>query len=324
MVALGAVELLMVAFGGPTPGCCHRFDACPGEAYCFVSGIFGHNEARKQRIEEVAAHYEALGGYSQFNQFTAAQAEALAAELARRQVPLRVRCGYHHWHPYVRDVVVDMKAAGVQDILVLVMAPHQSSVSWDLYLRIVSEGVAQAGDGAPQVMGVVDPWWREKGFIEAIADRINTVALANQVQLDASDTGLLLTAHAIPEPVSRTSPYCGQVEETAALVAQKLGFDDYAVAYQSQPGESTIPWTRPSLEEALATFAKAGKKTVLSNAIGFLCDNVEVVYDLGIEGQRCAERQGMAFFRAESVHSHPTFIRLLADRVEAKLNELGR
>ena len=323
-MASTSVELLMVAFGGPTPGCCHRFDSCPGEAYCFVSGIFGHNEARKQRIDEVAAHYEALGGYSQFNQFTNAQAEALAVELARRELALRVRCGYHHWHPYVRDVVAHMKADGVRDILVLVMAPHQSSVSWDLYLRIVSEGIAQAGDGAPQVIGVVDPWWCETGFIEAIADRIHTVASANQVQLDAADTGLLLTAHAIPEPVSRTSPYCRQVEETATLVARRLKFNDYTVAYQSQPSESTIPWTQPSLEEALASFARAGKKTVLSNAIGFLCDNVEVVYDLGIEGQRCAERQGMTFYRAESVHSHPAFISLLADRIEAKLRELGR
>lgn len=319
-----SVELLMVAFGGPTPGCCRRFDSCPGEAYCFVSGIFGHNTARQQRIEEVAAHYEALGGYSDFNRFTEAQAEALTAELARRGMPLRVRCGYHHWHPYVRDVIADMKADGVRDVLVLVMAPHQSSVSWDLYLRIVSEGIAHVGDGAPQVIGVVDPWWREDGFIEAIADRIDTVASARRVHLDASDTGVLLTAHAIPEPVSRTSPYCGQVEETATLVARRLKCGDYAVAYQSQPGESTIAWTQPSLEEALATFAQAGKKTVISHAIGFLCDNVEVVYDLGVEGRRCAERQGMTFFRAESVHSHPAFIGLLADRVEAKLNELGR
>ena len=323
-MAQTSVELLMVAFGGPTPGCCRRFEPCPGEAYCFVSGIFGHNPARKPRIEEVVAHYEALGGYSDFNRYTAAQAEALAAELARRSMPLRVRYGCHHWRPYVRDVITDMKADGVQDVLVLIMAPHQSSVSWDLYLRLVGEGITQAGDGAPQVIGVVEPWWREDGFIEAIAARIDAAVAAKAVQLDASDTGLLLTAHAIPEAVSRTAPYCGQIEETAALVAQKLGFNDYCVAYQSQPGDSTIPWTKPSLEEAIVAFATAGKKTIVSSAIGFLCDNVEVVYDLGIEGQRCAERLGLTFLRAESVHNHPAFIGLLADRVEAKLSALER
>ena len=59
---------------------------------------------------------------------------------------------------------------------------------------------------------------------------------------------------------------------------------------------------------------------MVSSAIGFLCDNVEVLYDLGIEGKRNAEQHGLTFTRAESVHSHPDFILMLADRVEAKLS----
>ncbi len=317
-----STELLMVAFGGPAPGCCKRFETCPGEAYCFVSGIFGHNEARRERIEEVVAHYRELGGYSAFNAYTADQADALVAELARRGLPLRVRCGYHHWQPYVRDVIAEMSADGVKDIVVLIMAPHQSSVSWDQYLRIVGEGIQQVGEPAPQVVGVIDPWWNVEGFVEALSSRIDTAAEAIGADLKAPDTGLLLTAHAIPQPVSRTAPYCTQVQETAALVAQKLGVANYTVAYQSQPSVSTIPWTGPSVEEAIAAFAEAGKTKIVSSAIGFLCDNVEVMYDLGIEGKRCADTHGVAFARAESVHSHPAFIRVLADRVEAKLQAL--
>ncbi len=318
-------ELLMVAFGGPEPGCCERFETCPGEAYCFVSGIFGHNDARRERIEEVVAHYRELGGYSDFNAYTAEQADALAAELKRRGLPLRVRCGYHHWQPYVRDVIAEMSADGVTDAVILIMAPHQSSVSWDLYLRIVGEGIQQiqqVGEQAPQVVGVIDPWWNVAGFIDAVASRIDTAAKTIGADLNAPDTGLLLTAHAIPQPVSRTAPYCVQVEETAALVAQKLGVEHYTVAYQSQPSVSTIPWTEPSVEEAIAAFAKAGKTKIISSAIGFLCDNVEVLYDLGIEGKRSADACGMAFARAESVHSHPAFISMLADQVEAKLSAL--
>jgi ferrochelatase len=315
-------ELLMVAFGGPTPGCCERFEPCPGEAHCFVSGIFGHNEARRERIEEVVPHYQELGGYSAFNTRTAQQADALVAELERRGLPMRVRCGYHHWRPYVRDVIAEMAAEGVMDLVVLIMAPHQSSVSWDLYLRIVAEGIQQAGEQAPRVIGVVDPWWNVAGFIDAVSSCIDTAAESIGADLHASDTALLLTAHAIPQPVSRTAPYCTQVQETAALVAQKLGVETYTVAYQSQPTVSTIPWTGPSVQEAIAAFAEAGKSKIVSSAIGFLCDNVEVLYDLGVEGKRSADAHGMAFIRAESVHSHPAFIRMLADRVEAKLDEL--
>jgi ferrochelatase len=315
-------EILMVAFGGPTPGCCERFETCPGEAHCFVSGIFGHNDARRERIEEVVAHYRALGGYSAFNAYTAEQADALAAEMERRGQPISVRCGYHHWRPYVRDTIAEMTADGVRDILVLIMAPHQSSVSWDIYLRIVGEGLQQAGEQAPRVVGVVDPWWNAPGFIEAVSSRIDEAAEAIGADLKALDTGLLLTAHAIPQPVSRTAPYCKQVQETAALVAQKLRVDDYTVAYQSQPSVSTIPWTGPSVEEAIAAFAGAGKTKIVSAALGFLCDNVEVLYDLGVEGKQYADTHGLTFARAESVHSHPAFIRMLADRVEAKLDAL--
>lgn len=321
-MAQTVTELLMVAFGGPAPGCCERLEICPGEAYCFVSGIFGHNEARRERIEEVVAHYRELGGYSGLNAYTAEQADALTAELERRGLPMRVRCGYHHWQPYVRDVIAGMTLDGVKDVVVVVMAPHQSSVSWDLYLRIVGEGIEQAGEQAPQVVGVIDPWWNVTGFVDALSSRIDAAAEAIGADLQASDTGLLLTAHAIPQPVSRTAPYCTQVQETAALVAQKLGVETYTVAYQSQPSVSTIPWTEPSVEEAITAFAEAGKTKIVSSAIGFLCDNVEVMYDLGIEGKRIAGAHGMAFTRAESVHSHPSFISMLADRVETKLREL--
>lgn len=314
--------LLIVAFGGPTPGCCHQFNTCPGEAYCFVSGIFGHHTARQGRIETVASHYAGLGGFSDFNAYTEQQARALASALEQRGMPLRIRCGFHHWRPYVRDVIADMQADGVHEILVLVMAPHQSSVSWDLYLRIVGEGIEQAGENAPQVVGVIDPWWNEAGFIEAVAARLTAAAQTAGLELAAPQTALLLTAHAVPEPVSRTAPYCHQVEETAALVAAQLGVADYTVAYQSQPGDSTIPWTKPSLEEALETFAQAGKTAVISAAIGFLCDNVEVLYDLGIEGKKRAAELGLDFVRAESVHDHPAFIQMLADRVQDKLHAL--
>lgn len=311
--------LLMVAFGGPTPGCCQRFSPCPGEAHCFVSGILGHNPARRRRIAEVAAHYADFGGYSPFNTYTREQGEALAAELAARGLDVPVWCGYHHWRPYVRDVVSEMKAAGVLEMLVLVMAPHQSSVSWDLYLRIVGEGIEQAGEEAPTVIGVVEPWWKEAGFTEAIADRIAEAGRREGIDLRAPQTALLLTAHAVPESLSRTAPYCQQVEETAALVAARLGGPDYRVAYQSQSGDSTVPWTQPIVEDVIAAYAKAGKSAIVSNAIGFLCDNIEVLYDLGVEGQRYATECGVRFVRSESVHSHPAFIGMLADRVAAKL-----
>lgn len=315
-------DVLVVAFGGPTKGCCKAFDPCPGEAWCFVSGIFGHNPKRKARIEEVTSHYTKLGGFSDFNQRTEAQAAALQAELGRRGHQIRVHTGYHHWNPYVRDVIGGMKEEGRGDFIALILAPHQSSLSWDAYLRLVAEGIEIAGEGCPEVVGVAQPFWNHEGFIAAIADRIRQAATQAGVAIDAPDVHLLLSAHAIPQPVAKTSPYCRQIEETAALVAAALGKSDrVVVAYQSQPGDSNIPWTGPSLEDGIDQLKAAGAGTVLAAAIGFLCDNVEVLWDLGVEGEKHAQVCGLNFVRAESVHDHPSFIAMLADQVEAAMHQ---
>jgi hypothetical protein len=113
-------HLLIVGFGGPTPGCCNRFSSCPGEAYCFVSGIFGDNPARKTRVEEVVEHYKALGGFSRFNEITEAQAAAVGDELKRRGIELSISVGYDHWMPHIADKVAEMASSGAREFITLV------------------------------------------------------------------------------------------------------------------------------------------------------------------------------------------------------------
>jgi ferrochelatase len=312
-------EVFMVAFGGPEKGCCKHFDPCPGEAYCFVSGIFGHNADRKARIDEVTSHYVKLGGFSAFNDHTRKQAAALETELRRRGHPIRVRCGFHHWAPYARTVIAEATADHARELIVVIMAPHQSSVSWDHYLRIVGEGVQLAGDKAPRVAGVADPYWNKPGFITAIAERVRDAAENAGVKLNDPATAVLFSAHSIPAPLARTSPYVKQFEETAQLAAKELGIPAHSICFQSAPTDSGIQWTSPSVEATVAVLASAGKKNIIAAAIGFLCDNVEVIWDLGVEGENEAKKHGVRFVRAESVHDHPAFIGMLADQVEAKL-----
>ena len=70
-------SVLLVAFGGPTPGCCKKYDNdnCPGEAYCFVEGIAGEAESQKERVKDISSHYVKLGGFSPFNELTFKQAK---------------------------------------------------------------------------------------------------------------------------------------------------------------------------------------------------------------------------------------------------------
>jgi ferrochelatase len=317
---MSADHLLVVAFGGPTPGCCKRHDPCPGEAHCFVSGIFGDNPARAARVAEVVDHYKAQGGFSRFNEITEAQAHAVQAELARRGIKLGVTVGYDHWQPHIADKVVAMAEGGAREFITLVMTPHQSSVSWDAYLRRVSEGLDKLPEsGRPRWTGVCDPFWNKPGFIDALADRISTAARKLGANLKTRETGLLLSAHAVPLPIVRTSQYTQQIAETAKLVAARLESANWAVGYQSAPSDSKIEWTTPYIEHAMDKLKEAGAKRIVAAPIGFLCDNVEVLYDLGVEGREHAAKLGVEFEAAEAVNTHPAFINMLADQVQAAL-----
>lgn len=312
-------NLMVVAFGGPTKECCGKHAECPGQAFCFVNGIFGDNPARRARVDEVVEHYKFFGGFSRFNEITEAQANAIQAELKKRGHDLKLTVGYDHWMPWIADQVAKVDG----EFLVMVMTPHQSAVSWDAYLRRVTEGLEKLDESSrPKWAGVVEPFWNKPGFIEALADRVREAAKAINADLTNSSTGLVLSAHAIPMSLVKTSKYVEQIKETAELVAAKVGAANWMVAYQSAPSDSKIEWTTPYLERAIEELKDGGARRIVAAPIGFLCDNVEVLYDLGVEGKNKANDLDLPFAAAEAVNTHPAFIKQLADNVEAKLNEL--
>lgn len=311
--------LLLLGFGGPTPGCCQRRDTCPRtpgcEAECFVAGILGDNPARMGRIHEVVHHYQATGGgFSPYNELTRAQADALEAELARRGAPMPIELGLRHWRPWTRDGLEALRARGSRRVGLLVMAPHQSSVSWDWYLKHAAEAAEAIGPESPDLVAVVPPWWKMPGYITACAARLREATAGWSAERVAA-AELIFTAHAIPQPVESTSPYRRQHEETARLIADAFGHPAHRVAYQSQPSDSRVPWSAPTIEAAIDQAKAAGAADVVVLASGFLVDHTEVLFDLDIEARERAVGLGMGFARARCVHDHPAFIAGLADLV---------
>jgi ferrochelatase len=310
--------VLLVAFGGPTPGCCKERDPCPGEAYCFVHGILGKSAAREKRVQEVAEHYKHLGGFSPFNQLTFDQASSLEKELAARGLALPVVAGMRHWKPYVPEALEQLAARGSRRPLAVIMAPHQSTVSWDWYVKVVSEAQEALGAKSPEVAGYLDPWWTHEGFVAANADRIKD-ATKGWSRERFQKAALIFTAHAIPIAVQRTAPYEKQFKESAAAIARVLEKPAFEVAYQSQPGDSAIPWSTPSAVTVIEEQQKKGAKDVVLSPIGFLCDHVEVLYDLDVEAKERAKALGVEYTRAGTVGSHPRFVAMLADLVATRV-----
>ena len=306
-------SILLVGFGGPTPGCCQQYDACPGEAHCFVEGIVGSAPSNAARVKEVASHYIKLGGFSPFNELTFKQADALGVALRERGVDVPIYVGMRNWTPYLHETIGKMVKQGHHNVLAIIMSAYRSKASWERYQNDVVDAVETAGDAQPNIRYLEDLWHLHSGFINAIAERIR-IAYNSISTSHFADTSLIFTAHAIPEVAAKTSPYPKQFRQTASAVAEVLGID-FDIAYQSAPDNPTVPWTGPDINDLIREKKEAGIQEVVVSPIGFLCDHVEVLYDLDLEAKATAEACGMNFIRAGTVGEHPEFINMLANLV---------
>ena len=134
---------------------------------------------------------------------------------------------------------------------------------------------------------------------------------------------VVFTAHSIPVSMARASSYEEEFRATAALVAQKLGMSGYEVGFQSSPDVPPGAWLGPDVVDVIKDVATGGAKAVLLVPIGFICDHVEVLFDLDIEAREAAEKVGLRFYRAPTVGTHPAFIEMLSELVRAKMAESG-
>lgn len=304
--------VLLLGFGGVTAECCGRFPTCPGRVECFVGKVLGDDPALAARVTEVAAHYHELGSTSPYNPLSLAQAAALEQELARRGRPMPVRCGFRNYRPWYSDGLDALATLGCRRIATLVLAPQRCRRSWEQY----QEEARAAAAGRNDLAIVAEaPWWgSHPGYATACAAHIAT-ATADWSCERFQSAALLLTAHAIPVPAERGSPYRAEVDACAAAVAAACGHPAHTVAFQSAPSPSRIPWSAPDLDAAVDAIVAAGHRELVVQAIGFLVDHVEVLYDLD-HGLRaaCAQR-GLGYTRAVCVHDHPAFITALADTI---------
>lgn len=310
--------VLFVGFGGPTPGCCQQFSPCPGtEAQCFVKAIIGERRGAAARLAEVAAHYEHLGGFSPFNALTLQQVQAVTARLqaAGWQVPVRV--GMRYWPPYVRDVLRDMVAEGARNLLAVILSPFQCTASWEAYQQVVHEGLEALGTQAPQVT-YLDPWPMQPGFITAVVDSIRQ-ASAPLGPARAQAATVIYTAHSIPAAMAAEGPYTQQFAAVAAAASQVLGYAHYQLAYQSQATGTPFPWLQPDILDAVQQAHAEGARDLILAPIGFLCDHVEVLYDLDVQARDVALAAGLTYQRATTVGTEPAFLGMLSALLAARL-----
>ena len=305
-MALPHDAVLLIAYGGPEK----MEDVRP-----YLANVLRGRRVPPERVEEVARHYEIFGGRSPLTALTLRQAVALEADLRERGPALPIYVGMRNWTPYLRETLERMRSDGVRRALGVVMAPHRSYASWEQYQENVAEARARVGEDAPEVE-YPDPWFDHRGFIEAQAARVAT-ALAAVPAAHRTETPLVFTAHSIPVSMAQESRYAGEVAASARLVAQRLDAPLWSVAYQSRSGDPRDPWLEPDIGDVIRTLAREAAHEVVVVPVGFVCDHIEVLYDLDIQARNIAEGAGVAFHRAGTVMDHPAFIGMLCDLVRA-------
>jgi ferrochelatase len=127
---------------------------------------------------------------------------------------------------------------------------------------------------------------------------------------------ILFTAHSIPESMAAKYPYVDQFQASARLVVERLGSrHPYATVYQSRSGRPEDPWLGPDICDVLRGMGGSDPHPVVVSPLGFICDHVEVLYDLDVEAAAVARERGVPFVRALAVNDHPQFLDAIADAV---------
>ena len=300
--------LLVVSFGGPEG----MDDVIP-----FLENVTRGRGVPRERLEEVAHHYERFDGVSPLNGQNRALIDALAAALRERGVELPIYFGNRNWHPFLTDTMREMAADGVERALALFTTAYSSYSSCRQYRENVYEAQLAAGASAPEVLKV-RAFYNHPGFVAANAARLED-ALA-KVPSDRRDRAhVLFSAHSIPQAMADECRYAAQLEETARLVAEATGRERFELVYQSRSGPPQVPWLEPDVCDRVRALGEGGVRDMVVSPAGFLSDHVEVLFDLDVEAREVAAAAGVSLYRAESVGTHPIFVAALADLVEERL-----
>jgi len=310
--------VLLLAHGAP-----ERVEDVPE----FLLKLRGGRPLPPQAVEEIKNRYRLVsqrqggrpGEASPLTWLTTCQAEALRDRLRR---PVYV--GMRNWKPYIAEAVSLAGAEGIERLIAVCLAPQNSRTSVGKYREALDEARAPLAPGMS--VDFIESWHDHPGLIAAYAARLETTiseahAGASESAQSPGPAPVIFTAHSVPESTIRDGDsYERQVRETARLVAQSVALSGarWSVAFQSQ-GMTREPWIGPTVESEIDRWSAAGYRHMVVAPIGFVCDHVEVLYDIDIAFREYARLRGLTISRPESLNDSPLFIEALANLVTSRL-----
>src|ERR1051325_10807285 len=299
------IGLLVMAYGGPN----NLHDVEP-----YLLDVRGYRPTAPEIVHEVRERYREIGGRSPILEQTQEQAAAFESALNTNGGEFKAFVGMRHWHPYIKETLAEMQAQGIERAVGLVMAPQYSRMSIEAYFKKVDEAEPSIA------IAPIKDWHLLPGYIDALVKRVCTALERFPAEL-RSQVPVIFSAHSLPERILEwRDPYPDQLRETVEAVMQKLGNQPHDFAFQSA-AISTEPWLGPDVSVLIKRYAEEGQKNIVSCPIGFVCEHVEVLYDIDIVYQKLAKSLGVRLERIEMVHTSPRMMAGLAELIRATAKE---
>ncbi len=328
--------VLLLSFGGPE---------APEDVMPFLHNVTRGRGVPAERLAEVAEHYAHVGGVSPLNAENRALLAALAEDFAAHGVDLPLYWGNRNWHPFLADTMRRMRDDGVRRALVFATSAYASYPACRQYRDDLARARAEVGAGAPETEKLRH-FFDHPGFVEPHADAVRA-ALGTLPAGRRDTTRLAFTAHSIPVSMAATAGpdgglYEAQLRAAGNLVAgrtsvggpaggagagttgryggRELGWD---LVWQSRSGPPAVPWLEPDVNDHLRDLAGRGVTDVVVSPIGFVCDHLEVVWDLDHDAAATAADLGLGFARAATPGTDPRFVAMVRELVVERLAAAG-
>jgi ferrochelatase len=272
----------------------------------FLLRVTGGRALPAKAIEEVTRRYATIGR-SPLTEITLRQGDLLAQKL---RMPVYV--GMRNWSPFIPQTVRKMVEDGVHHAIVICMAPQNSRTSVGLY----RDSLVKCADSG-MTFDFVESWHDDPLLIQAFAEKL----LAGREKA-GNTVPVIFTAHSVPQrTILEGDAYEDQAKQTADLVAAAASLDksEWRFAFQSQ-GMSGGAWLGPTVEATIIDLRRSGHDAVCIQPIGFLCDHVEILYDIDVVFKQVAEKEGMRLWRAESLNDSSLLTAALAEIVHSRLH----
>ena len=283
--------VLLAGFGGP---------GSPREVKPFLERIFSHANIPPARFKEMVRRYRLVGGSSPYDSVARRQKKALQNWFAKKNHKVQIETGFLYSKPFIFDALKKLTQRRAKNIYVLVLTAFRSGPSFGRYQIRIDEALNLIHP-KPKVI-YTEPFFAKDEFIEAMADRIRKTEKANL------PTHFIFSAHSIPVRLAEKSHYAAEFLTASKRIAKKLKLKNWSLAYQSRSGLPHDPWLGPDVQEVIQKIDPSKVKQVCLVPVGFLLENMELLYDLDVEARKICRRHGLGYRRVKALNDDPKWI----------------